>query len=102
MGLRMETTNMLTTAFEIIDNEMLARVSGGDSGGFWEDVQNLGKATVNGGVNALNFLHDHPIELGKLGKISIGGDRIEKPYKNDPLSQVGRRVISGTPHAASH
>ena len=91
---------MNTTAFEAIDIEVLTRVDGGDGGGFGQDMQNLGKATVNGGVNVLNFLHDHPIELGKLGKFTIGGDRIDKPFKDDPLSQVGRRTVAGTPHPA--
>jgi hypothetical protein len=98
----MERTNMHTTAFDNIDIEMLTRVGGGDSGGFWQDMQNLGKAAVNGGVNTLNFVHDHPIELGKFGKFTIGGDRIEKPFKNDPRSQVGHRTVSGTPHPAGH
>ena len=47
---------MHTMALATIEIEVLTRVDGGDSGGFWQDMQNLGKATVNGGANTLNFL----------------------------------------------
>ena len=53
------------------------------------DFKNVGKAAVNGGANTLNFFHDHPIELGKLGTFQVGGDRVTKPFTNDPLSHVG-------------
>src|SRR4029078_5428367 len=98
----MQRTNMHMTELDTIDIDILTDIEGGDSGGFWQDMQNVGKATVNGGGNALNFLNDHPVELGKCGTYTIGGSRIEKPFKNDPLSQAGHRTVSGTPHPARH
>lgn len=74
------------TPFETIHNDLLADVGGGN--GFWENAKNLGKAAVNGGVNTLNFFHDHPINAGKFGTFSVGGSRIDKPFKDDPLSKV--------------
>ncbi len=82
--------------FETVDT--LARVVGGFSWPSANDWKNLGKATVNGGVNTLNFFHDHPVELGKFGKFTIGGDRVTKPFTDDPLSHV--REVPGNPEPA--
>jgi hypothetical protein len=82
--------NMTTkTRLEIIDTRLLSTVAGGFHMPSWSDWRNLGKAIANGGTNTLNFFHDHPIDLGKLGTFKVGGDRVTKPFTNDPLSHVG-------------
>lgn len=93
---------MNNTALQTIGSNELLQASGGDgeSGGFGQDMLNLGKATVNGATNALNFFHDHPVELGKFGTFKIAGERLQKPFTNDPLSKVGKRTVPGTPHPA--
>ncbi len=73
---------------ETINHDILVDVSGGAS--FLDNAKNLGKAAVNGGVNTLNFLHDHPISAGKFGEFKVGGSRIDKPFKDNPLSKVGK------------
>jgi len=79
-----------------IDHEHLTDVTGGS----WDDLVNVGRAVANGGANTLNFFHDHPVSIGALGTFSVGGDRVTKPYKNDPLSQIGK--VSGHPVPAKH
>jgi hypothetical protein len=71
---------------DIIDDEKLTRVTGGS----WDDLVNVGRAVANGGANTLNFFHDHPVSVGALGTFSVGGDRVTKPFKNDPLSRIGK------------
>jgi len=80
----------------IIDREHLTDVNGGS----WDDLVNVGRAVANGGANTLNFFHDHPVSIGPLGTFSVGGDRVTKPFKNDPLSHIGK--INGHPVPAKH
>ena len=76
--------------FETIDSSALAGINGGNwVSDLGNDAKNLGKAAVNGGANAINFLHDHPIDAGKFGTFSVGGGRVQKPFTDDPLSKVG-------------
>jgi hypothetical protein len=70
----------------IIGSEALASATGGT----WDDLVNVGRGIANGGANTLNFFHDHPISLGAAGTFSVGGDRVTKPFQNDPLSQIGK------------
>lgn len=92
-------THMTLNAFETVSTESLATVGGGvDSP--WTSLKNLGKAAVNGGVNVINFFHDHPVDLGKFGTFAVHGDRVAKPFTNDPLARAFERRIAGTPHAA--
>jgi hypothetical protein len=88
-------TNSTADLSTIVDDDLLVSVSGGLHIPSWNDVLNVGKAAANGGANTLNFFHDHPIELGKLGEFKVGGDRVTKPFTNDPLSHVGN--VEGHP-----
>lgn len=90
----------MNNTLQTIGTEQLVLASGGDSGGFGDDLVNLGKATVNGVTNALNLLHDHPVEVGKFGTFKISGARLQKPFTDDPLSKVGKRTVTGTAHPA--
>jgi hypothetical protein len=86
--IQVKTNN--ASEFETFTDDQLLHIDGGYSwGDLGNDAKNLGKAVANGGVNTLNLLHDHPIEAGKFGKFTIGGNRIEKPFHDDPLSKVG-------------
>jgi hypothetical protein len=70
-----------------IDQADLASINGGN----WDDFLNVLKGGANGLTNAANFLHDHPVEAGKFGTFGIGGQRMQTPFTNDPLSRVGVR-----------
>jgi hypothetical protein len=96
----MQKANMTIAAFETIHIEVLADVGGGEGGNGWTDLGNLGKAAVNGGVNVLNFFHEHPISLGSLGTYGVEGSRINKPFTNDPWHEIGLRRVTGTAHPA--
>jgi hypothetical protein len=82
--------------FATIDTDSLSSVTGGYSwSDFGHDALNLGKAAVNGGANTLEFLREHPISVGAGPKgsfsVNVGGDnRINAPFHNDPLSQIGK------------
>ena len=76
----------MTTETKTIEHADLAQATGGT----WDDLVNVGRAVANGGANTLNFFHDHPVSIGPLGTFSVGGDRVTKPFQNDPLSQIGK------------
>jgi hypothetical protein len=76
----------MNTKTRIIGREHLTDVNGGT----WDDLVNVGRGIANGGANTLNFFHDHPVSLGPLGTFSVGGDRVTKPFQNDPLSRIGK------------
>ena len=78
---------MTHKALPTIELSTLDRITGGN----WNDFVNVLKGGANGLTNAANFLHDHPVELGKFGTYGIGGQRMQKPFTNDPLSRVGVR-----------
>jgi hypothetical protein len=78
---------------EDLDHTQLVHVNGAGFHLRMDDVENLGKAAVNGAVNTLNFFHEHPITIGKAGTFSVGGSRVTKPFTNDPLSHLG--VVKG-------
>ena len=88
-------TNMTLNTFETVGADSLATVNGGS----WTNLLNLGKAAVNGAVNVVNFFHDHPTQFGPWN-FSFGGDRLAKPFTDDPLSKAFVEKIPGKPHAA--
>lgn len=69
--------------FESIEIAHLANVIGGRS--LLDRAKDLGKAAINGGVNLAN----HKLNPNGGPFMSDKGP-IEKPFKNDPLSQALR------------